>query len=78
MWIPFTDVLYASADERHASTRSSEADDGQADPENALRQLAAPHLQHELSRLLDCTELRAREATLRVQSNWEQLERFRL
>ena len=39
--------------------------------------MSAPHLQKELTRLADCTRLRALEARLREQANWEQLERLR-
>ena len=53
------------------------ADGGQADPENSSRRLAAPHLQKELSRLHDCTRLRALEAQLRAQCNWPQLDRLK-
>ena len=39
--------------------------------------LTAPHLQKELTRLADCTRLRALESRLRAQANWGQLERLR-
>ena len=40
------------------------------------RRVTAVHLQKELTKLVDCTRLRALEATLRRQGNWDQLERL--
>eukprot|EP00973_Karenia_brevis_P002868 389209-Karenia_brevis.AAC.1 len=49
---------------------------GTADTESSSRRFTAPHVQKELTRLHDCTRLRALEATLRIQNNWDQLDRL--
>ena len=39
--------------------------------------MTAPHLQKQLTRLLDCTRLQHLESRLQQQGNWEQLERLK-
>ncbi len=50
---------------------------GDSDFEGSGRRLSPAHLQKELSKLIDCTKLRALEVLLRSQSNWPQLDRLR-
>lgn len=52
-------------------------DEGNQAPGSDHRRLTIPHLQKELSKLLDCTRLRSLQATLALQCNWAQLERLR-
>ncbi len=74
---PQANVEYSSAGTPALQGNADETDGGQTDPENASRRLASPHLQKELSRLLDCTRLRALESKLRAQCHWEQLDRLK-
>ena len=52
-------------------------DGGEGDLEGQGRDISAPHLQKELSKLGDCTRLRRLEEKLRAQCNWAQLARLR-
>ena len=74
---PRPDATYVSADEHVEANPSTENDGDAPDVEGAARRLSAPHLQKELTRLADCTRLRALEGRLRAQAHWEQLERLR-
>ena len=61
--------------------RATAAQEAEAEAEEEAREfngrrVTAVHLQKELTKLVDCTRLRALEATLRRQGNWDQLERL--
>ena len=60
-------------DDEPSTARASE---DEASPERS-RRMTPQHLQRELSKLADRTRLRALEAVLRQQCNWEQLEALR-
>ena len=66
---PVVDASYSAGDE-HTVANGDKNDGGNADPDNSSRP-------KELSRLADCTKLRALEGKLRAQCEWEQLERLR-
>ena len=72
---PSADTAYGDVDAAEESGRSitEEQEANDASP----RRLTVPHLQKELSKLHDCTRLRALEATLTRQCNWPQLERLK-
>jgi hypothetical protein len=74
---PLANTAYASADERTELNPAAENDETVGEADNGGRRLTAPHLQKELTRLADCTRLRALESRLRAQANWGQLERLR-
>lgn len=74
---PRAHAEYAGPDELAPSTIPDAQDGGSADPETSSRRLTAPHLQKELSKLRDCTRLRALDGSLRSQCNWAQADRLR-
>ena len=72
------DASYTSSDDEIAAPPSVVDDDNEgSEVESGGRKLSSIRVQRELSRLADCTKLRALENTLKSQSNWEQLERLR-
>ena len=75
--VPTADATYSSTDDHDQTPQGSEQDEDAPEVEGSGKRLSAFHLQKQLLRLLDCTRLRALEATLRRQCNWEQLERLR-
>ena len=74
---PYADSTYEGDREHHAGQRSRMADEETSEAGAAGRRLTVPHVQRELTRIQDCTKLRALEATLTSQGNWPQLERLR-
>ena len=71
---PRIDARY---DDQEGGNDDDVHDGGDGDAEGRGRGITGPHLQKELSKLQDCTRLRALEATLREQSNWGQLQRMK-
>ena len=71
---PRADVSYTGEEEWQPGPDAAEP--ASADSEVRERRLTPSYLQKELVRLADCTRLRALEASLRQQGNWEQLERL--
>ena len=75
---PRAHAVYRRDDEEVSPQASTEEVDGcPAELASEGRAVTAPHLQKELTRLQDCTRLGRLEETLRLQANWEQLERLR-
>ena len=56
---------------------SNKIEDEAPDIEARGRRLSAPHVQRELSRLLDITRLRSLQSQLRAECAWEQLDRLK-
>jgi hypothetical protein len=74
---PQANAAYIRDDDHHFGQVNAVHDGGRGDVEAAGRQLTIAHVQGELSRLHDCTRLRALESTLMRQGNWPQLERLK-
>ena len=75
---PAVDAAYiaAAGPDPVAQANDTSVAEGQ-DGEAGRRPLTMPHLQKELSKLYDCTRLRALEATLTRQCNWSLLARLK-
>ena len=56
---PRVDATYIGLDDQAEGSASDTHDGGDGDPEGRGRSLTAPHLQKELSMLLDCTQFRS-------------------
>ena len=70
---PSVDVSFEEGDVAPAASGHIQDEDVER-AGGARRRLTTQHLQRELGRLLDRTRLRALEATLRRQCNWDQVE----
>ncbi len=74
---PRADATFSNPDEHAAAPHNTTDDGGRADPDSSARRLSAPLVQKELSKLRDCTRLRALEQLLASQENWPQLDRLK-
>ena len=74
---PRADASYVGEEDFPATTaEEAEAELEEAAQEHRGGRFTAAHVQKELTKLVDCTQLRSFEATLRRQGNWDQLERL--
>ena len=74
---PYADTSFAGHQEHYVGPQGGMIDEETGGPRAVGRRLTPMHIQRELTKIQDCTRLRALEATLTRQGNWPQLDRLR-